>query len=157
MTSGVAVSTPSTHIMVSKHHFSLEVQALERHGWFQIWGRDVQNEPGTSCNPGNREAVKHFWGHVKKYAGDNVKGPPLAKEGIIWASIRITAVDWNMVICVQMREFTILQRTEKQTHLSSFEDLGKPAHYFGGCHIKEKNQALVFSGMYHILQKPNTW
>lgn len=59
-----------------------------------------------------------------------------------------------MVICVQICEFTILQRTEKHNHLSSFEDLGKPAHYFGGCHIKEKNQAVVFSGMYHILQKP---
>ena len=73
-------------------------------------------------------AVKDFWGHVKKDAGDSRKRLPRAKDGTVWASRIIIAVDWNM--SYTSKSMSSHCHWEKQTHWSSLEDVGKPTHYY---------------------------
>lgn len=44
----------------------------------------------------SKEAINRYWGSCQKDSRAILKRFPLAKDGTVWASIMIIAIDWNM-------------------------------------------------------------
>lgn len=64
-----------------------------RHPWRNSWPRfgsgSGQEEPRTPCHS-SKEAINDCWGPIK-----TAQKLPLAKDGTMWASQRMTSMDWN--------------------------------------------------------------
>lgn len=82
------MSTTSSQTLVSKYLFSLKrLEVPLRNGWFQV-------EEGERLR-GSMAIHNKLVGLGQKDRAANLEKSPLGKNGLLWASVRITAMNTN--------------------------------------------------------------
>lgn len=124
--------------MFLKYHWPLNrTRASWKNSSFQTWSRKhtrwFWNTLSHTRKPGYYQRLIHSY---QQHTGDslNIPPPPPAKEGPIWASTRITAINWNTNydyittttktfmhrLCRTQRNQLIILTTDRQKELSNF-------------------------------------
>ena len=132
MGNSLTVSTPSTHVVVSKHHFQLEVLSAGsvEIGLIRGLGQEI-------CKMSLEHLIiqvaqKLLWGPIKKEAGRQREEAPTGQR---WDLLSIhknnNCNGWKCVMYVQICKFTmILRKTEKHKLICHLWRMLGPTFFF---------------------------
>ena len=141
------MSTHSNQIVIFKSCFPW------RNGWFQIWGRKLQGEPGWCCLIESKETMVDGRA-VSEGLRATLRRTPLVKGGTMWVSIRIPLQRIGTTRRIKgpwVYDDMFKCSLVKKLHWSHLEDPREPT-YFENQWKKEKNQALSLFPIQSVFQ-----